>query len=55
MSSGESLCIRLPTSSVVLKAWGGVEVAADNKLIIVVSLLQNGGLVSFGATHSMHY
>ena len=36
MSSGESLCMRLPTSSVVLKAFLGTEVAADNRLIIVV-------------------
>ena len=36
MSSGESLCMRLPTSSVVLKTFFGTEVAADKRLIIVV-------------------
>ena len=36
MSSGESLCIRLATNSVVLKTFLGTEVAADNRLIIVV-------------------
>jgi hypothetical protein len=36
ISSGESLCIRLPTNSDVLKTVLGTEVAADSKLIIVV-------------------
>jgi len=45
ISSGESLCIRLPTNSEVRKGFFGTEVAADNRLIIVVfSAPQEGGL-----------
>lgn len=36
ISSGESLCIMLFTRSVVLKRCLGIDVAADNRLIIVV-------------------
>jgi len=40
ISSGESLCMRLPTSSVVLKTFFGTEVAAETRLIIVVMYSQ---------------
>src|SRR5215213_1995948 len=42
MSSGESLCIRLPTSSVVRKTFFGTAVAADKRLIIVVVTPERG-------------
>src|SRR5262249_1794441 len=36
ISSGDSLCMRLPIKSLVLTRFLGVEVAADSRLIIVV-------------------
>ena len=42
ISSGESLCIKLPTRSVVLKMCCGVEVAADKRLIIVLFSSRRG-------------
>ena len=49
ISSGENLCIRLPTRSDVLKTWFGVEVAAANRFIIVVHF-SGGGVCRCGTT-----
>jgi hypothetical protein len=46
MSSGESLCIRLPTNSEVRKTFFGTEVAADNKLIMVVFYSNKRGVAA---------
>jgi hypothetical protein len=46
ISSGESLCIRLPTNSDVLKTVLGTEVAADSKLIIVVVYSNKRGVAA---------
>src|SRR6185503_5531844 len=48
INSGESLCIRLPTSSVVLKTFFGTEVDADKRLIIVVFCSKQRGGCRFG-------